>query len=206
MDYKTSGLQKSPPIQLLDKKFANKMLDAWHYLGGLKGVMFAYGHSEGCLVFSNCRSRMYEKKFKEKEFKVIELARMVGKDGHKWSMSSLTSLVIKEIKNKYNFDFIVTYSDPFAGHNGMVYSASGWVFDGIIKPDGHPIILIDGKTVAPRTLYDRHGTQSIPKMKEIYGDRIELKKKPLKKRFIKFLSQSAKTKYYKLDFIKGEKS
>lgn len=192
MDYSKSGLIKSPGIKKLDNKYANTMLDKCHYLGKVRGILFAYGHDEGCLVFTNCRSRIYEQKFKNKGIKVIELARMVGKNKHKWSMSSLTALVIKEIKKKYDYDVIVTYSDPFAGHDGMVYKASGWKFDGIIKPDGHPIILIDGKRIAPRTLYDRHGTQSIPKMRELYGDRLQTKKKPLKKRFIKILNKKIK--------------
>lgn len=195
MDYSKSGLLKSPQIKKLESKYANTMLNELHYLGQVRGILFAYGHDEGCLVFTNCRSRIYEKKFKDKGIKAIELARMVGKDNHKWSMSSLTSLVIKEIKKQYDYDLIVTYSDPFAGHDGMVYNASGWIFDGIIHPDGHPLIFIDGKTISPRTLYDRHGTQSIPKMKEIYGDRLETKKKPRKKRFIKILNKKLKRIY-----------
>lgn len=189
MDYTLSGLMKTPNVIELDKKIANKMLNDWHYLGEVRGILFAYGHTEGCLVFTNCRSRIYEEKYKKKNLKVIELARMVGKDGHKWSMSSLTAKVIKEIKKQYNYDLIVTYSDPFAGHDGMVYKASGWIFDGIIGKDGHPLFFIDGKRISPRTLYDRHGTQAVSKMKEIYGNRLELKKKPLKKRFIKILNK-----------------
>jgi len=98
MDYKLSGLLKTPPVIELDKKVANTMLNNWHYLGEVKGILFAYGHDEGCLVFTNCRSRIYEENYKKKNLKVIELARMVGKDNHKWSMSSLTAEVIKEIK------------------------------------------------------------------------------------------------------------
>jgi len=194
MNYKLSGLQKTPPIIKLDKKIANTMLNKWHYLGEVKGILFAYGHEEGCLVFTNCRSRIYEKKYSQKNIKVIELARMVGKDNHKWSMSSLTAEVIKKIKKSYNYDLIVTYSDPFAGHNGMVYKASGWIFDGIIGKDGHPLFFIDGKRISPRTLYDKHGTQAVGKMKEIYGNRLELKKKPLKKRFIKILNKKTRKK------------
>ena len=198
MDYSKSGLSKSPEIRKLASKYSNAMLNKWHYLGGVRGILFSYGHEEGCLVFTNCRSRLYEKKFKTHNIKSIELARMVAQDNHKWSMSSLTSLVIKEIKASYNYDLLVTYSDPFAGHDGMVYNASGWIFDSIICPDGHPLIFIDGKTISPRTLYDRHGTQSIPKMREIYGDRLETKKKPLKKRFIKILNKTKKKEILKL--------
>lgn len=196
IDYTTSGLLKSPPISRLDKEQTKELLSRWHYLGNVKGVVVAYGHDEGCLVFTNCRSRVYEQKFLEKGIRVIELARMVGVDGHKWSMSSLTSLALRQLNKDYSYDLVVTYSDPFAGHNGMTYRASGWKDDGVIMPDGHPLIFIDEKQVSPRSLYDKHGTQSIPRMKEIYGDRITTKEKPLKHRFIKILNKQTEKRLH----------
>jgi len=73
----------------------------------------------------------------------------------------------------------------------MVYKASGWLFDGYSTKED--VYLIDGKRIARRTLYDRHGTQSVPKMKEIYGSRLEIKDvtEP-KKRFIKILNKKAR--------------
>jgi hypothetical protein len=192
--YKNSGLIKSPIIKELSSEEANKMLINWHYLGVVKGIVFAYGHDEGCCVFTNCRSRIYEEKLKKKNIRVIELARMVGKNGHKWSMSSLMSQCENKIKKLKKYDLIVTYADPFAGHNGMVYKSANWIFDCIIKPDGHPLFFIDGKRISPRTLYDRHGTQSVKKMKEIYKDRLVLKKKPCKKRFIRIINKKLKIK------------
>lgn len=190
MDYSLSGLLKSPPIRLLDKNYTNQMLDNWHYLGNVRCILFAYGHEEGCCVFTNCRSRNYEKKLKERNINVIELTRMVGKDGHKWSMTSLMSQCEKEIKKLNKYDLIVTYSDPFAGHTGATYKAANWLFDGYSAKED--IYLIDGKRTARRTLYDRHGTQSIPKMKEIYGYRLEIKEGTKKNRFIKIINKKAR--------------
>lgn len=123
--YRKSGLKISPPIKDLSYREANNMLDKWHYLGGVRGILYAYGHSEGCLVFANCRSRVYEQNMKSRGLKIIELARMVGKDNHIWSMSSLTSLTIKQIKKLNKYDLVVTYSDPFAGHEGMYTRVRG---------------------------------------------------------------------------------
>ena len=178
--YKGSGLLKSPEIQKLPGSIANKLLIRWHYLGSVRGVLFALGHQEGCCVFTNCRSRIYESKHPGG----IELARMVGCPGHIWAMSSLMSRCLKWVKINTKYRLIVTYADPFAGHDGMVYKAANWTFDGIIGRDGHPLFFIDGKRVSPRVLYDRHGTQAVGKMKDFYGKRLELKPKPLKKRFV----------------------
>jgi len=196
--YKNSGLLKTPIIKQLSIIETNEMLDKWHYLGKVKGVLFSFGHNEGCCVFTNCRSRIYEQKMNAKKIYVIELARMVGKPNHKWAMSSLMAECTKKIKQLFKYDLIVTYSDPFAGHDGMTYKASGWILDCIIKPDGHPLFFIDEKRISPRTLYDRHGTQSIKKMQEIYKNRLVLKEKPLKKRFIKILNKKLQKKYNKL--------
>lgn len=185
--YRNSGLQSSPPIRLLTIQETNKMLNDWHYLGAVKCVICSFGHEEGCCVFTNCRSRMYEQKMLEKNIKIIELGRMVGKDGHKWSMSSLMSLCVREIKKLNKYDLIVTYSDPFAGHDGMTYRAAGWLFDGYSTKED--VYLIDGKRIARRTLYDRHGTQSISKMKEIYGNKLEIKEGKEKQRFIKIINK-----------------
>jgi len=188
--YKLSGLEKSPLVRPFTPTEANIMLDNWHYLGGVKCILHAYGHDEGVCVFTNCRSRVYEEKMKEKGIKAVELTRMVAKDGHKWGMSSLMSLCEKEIKKLNKYDVIVTYSDPFAGHTGATYKASNWLFDGCSTKED--VYLIDGKRTARRTLYDRHGTQSIPKMKEIYGERLEIKEGIEKNRFIKIINKKLK--------------
>jgi len=190
--YKNSGLEKSPSVRPLTIEETNKMLNDWHYLGAVKCTIHTFGHEEGCCVFTNCRSRMYEQKMLEKNIRVIELGRMVGKNNHRWSMSSLMSLCVKEIIKLNKYDLIVTYSDPFAGHDGMTYKAAGWLFDG--ESTKEDIYLIDGKRIARRTLYDRHGTQSIPKMKEIYGDRLVIKEGIEKKRFIKIINKKLKEK------------
>jgi len=177
VDYKKSGLTKSPKIRRLQSKQANELLQSWHYLGGVRGILFALGHEEGCCVFTNCRSRIYESKHPG----VIELARMVGKPDRGWAMSSLMSQSLRWMKSNTDYCSVVTYADPFAGHDGMVYRAANWIFDGLIQKDGHPLFIIDNKRISPRTLYDRHGTQAVAAMKAIYGVRLELVSKPQKK-------------------------
>lgn len=129
-------LKKSPPIRQLLSNEANFMLKKWHYLGNVHGVIYAWGHEEGCLVFTNSRSRLYEKNMNLKGLKIIELARMVGKPNHNWAMSSLMRLCIIQLKKLNKYDLIVTYSDPFAGHNGKVYNSANFIFDKIIVYHG----------------------------------------------------------------------
>jgi hypothetical protein len=173
-------------VHELSSKEANKMLEDWHYLGKCPAIIFAVGHDEGCCVFSTPRSRVMQQKYKPA--KLIELVRMVGKPGHTFAMTSLMAQSAREAK-KRGYDVIVTYSDPWAGHTGNVYRAAGYEDMGLVCKDEHPLIFLDGKLTAPKTFYGRHGTQSIPKLKEIYGERLSTKPKPLKSKFIKWLTK-----------------
>ena len=192
MDYSNSGLCKSPPVSKIDGEIANNMLFCWHYLGRVRGIICAYGHEEGCLVFTNLRSRVMEGKLRSEEIIPIELARMVGKPDHLWSMSSLMSKAIGILKSRREYDVIVTYADPLAGHDGMVYRAANWTQAGWSVKDGHPVFIIDGRSVSPRTLYSRIGTSSIQAVKEYYGDRVKIVKKDRKGRFVYPLTNKGK--------------
>jgi hypothetical protein len=176
----TPSLQKTPRCRLLTAEESNKMLDQWHYLGNVLGIVFSVGHDEGCCVFTNCRSRNYEKKHPG----VIELSRMVGMPNHKWAMSSLMSQAVRECRQR-GYKEIITYADPWNNNTGKVYLAAGWKQIGATGKD--TVYMLDGERIARRTLYDRHGTQSRSKMKEIYGDRLQFQIAPPKPIFIKTL-------------------
>ena len=177
----TPSLHKTPFCRLLTAEESNKMLNDWHYLGEVQGILFSVGHEEGCCVFTNCRSRIYEKKHPG----VVELSRMVGAPNHKWAMSSLMAQAVRECR-KRGYKEIITYADPWNNNTGKVYLAAGWKAMGVTGAD--TVYLLDGERIARRTLYDRHGTQSKTKMKEIYGDRLQFEVAPPKPVFRKVLA------------------
>ncbi len=193
-EYKDSGLVASPQVSTIEKAMANDMLDRWHYLGGLRSYSLAAGHDEGCLVFSTLRGRGLKARAKSDDVGIIELARMVGAPGHGWSMSSLMAKAIKVLKQERpDIDIVVTYADPLAGHNGMVYRAASWERCDPTESHGPwPTYIIDGKPVAPRTLYARHGTSAMGAMKEIYGDRVVIHVTKAKQRYFKPLTKRGK--------------
>ena len=174
-------LGKTPFCRLLTAEESNKMLNDWHYLGEVRGILFSVGHEEGCCVFTNCRSRIYEKKHPG----VVELSRMVGMPNHAWAMSSLMAQAARECK-KRGYTEIITYADPWNNNTGKVYLAAGWESAGTTTAD--TVYLLDGERIARRTLYDRHGTQSKTKMKEIYGERLKFEEAPPKPIFRKVLT------------------
>ena len=173
---------KSPPIRMLRPQEANQMLNSWHYLGEVRGVIVALGHSEGCCVFTNPRSRLLDSHFAASQ--VIELARMVGMPNHQWAMTSLMAQSLQYIK-RMGYTTVITYADPWNSNTGMVYRAGNWQPDGTTQSD--TVYLLDGKRISRRTFYDRHGTQSRTAMKAIYGDRLQFEVAPPKQRFVMHL-------------------
>lgn len=174
----TLPLQKTLWCRVLTLAEANAMLDKWHYLGGLKTATFAYGHNEGCCLFGVPRSRVVGK-----DPGIIELVRMVGMPGHKWSMSSLMAQAVKEASRR-GYTQIITYADQDANHTGKVYLAANWK---PVENKSHgpwAFFWIDGKRVSPKGLYTRHGTQAVEKIKEIYGNRVTIKILPKKLKFV----------------------
>jgi len=174
------SFSKTPICRLLTAEESNRMLEQWHYLGAVQGILFSVGHDEGCCVFTNCRSRVYEKKHPG----VVELSRMVGMPNHTWAMSSLMAQAVRECKKRC-YKEIITYADPWNNNTGKVYLAAGWAPAGATGKD--MVYMLDGERIARRTLYDRHGTQSRKKMKEIYGERLQFEVAPPKPIFKKAL-------------------
>lgn len=178
----------SPLGQELLKDDWSSLLNKWHYLGAsCKGIVLAWGHSEGCCIYGNPRSRKIELWFPD--LKMLELLRMVGIDGHKWSLTSLMAQAHKVLKQRA-VDILVTYADPTAGHNGTIYSAGNWVSIGYSSTEA--VWTLDGKRISRRWVYDQHGTQSVPVAKQIYGNRLVISPGKPKPRFLLGLTKKGK--------------
>ncbi len=179
---------KSPPGCILTIDEWHAQLDDWHYLGAsCRGVIYAWGHDEGCCVYTNPRSRMIARQFPD--CRVIELARMVGKPDHEWAMTSLMAESLREA-TRAGYDVCITYADPVAGHNGTVYRAGNWIPDGCSSCER--VWTLDGKRISRRSMYDRHGTQSESVCNGIYGDRLQITPGQPKPRFLYGLTKKGR--------------
>jgi len=104
-----------------------------HYLKTMPAGIFAvYGlfdktnlyNAIGAAVFSNGRIQ-YDGKY-------IEFSRMWMNDEYKTNTESwFISKCLKLLKKKYpTYEGVVTWSDSNKGHNGIIYLASNFVYDG----------------------------------------------------------------------------
>lgn len=82
-----------------------------------------------------------------------------------------------------DLDIIVSFAEVDAGHTGVVYQATNWLYTGL--SDRHVIWLIDGENSKhQRHLFDSYG--GITEAKKVLGDRMVRAERPRKHRYIMF--------------------
>ena len=76
------------------------------------------------------------------------------------SESRVIAIVIRLLRRDRQWKMLLSYADPAAGHSGIIYRASGWLYLGLGQPSRY-LDLGDGNLVHPRTAYGRLGTNSL---------------------------------------------
>ena len=144
------------------------------YFKNLVGGVLLFGHTTGS-------DKAFTKMFKNE--KVLQLQRGVN---FWWTPKNSASYFISKacrwLKDNTDYNIITATCDEEAGEVGTIYQALNWSYIGAPK-HGHPVFLVDGKSIHPKTLYDRHGTSAVGKIKEIYGERVEIVKRTFKHRY-----------------------
>jgi len=186
---------------------ATGMILKYEYLGKMTGGMkLAFGHFfgkhlGGALVFGESGSPVaFSKMFPG--LHILTLQRGVNlwwtpPNSASFFISRVCSL-IKDMKNswydpehKNSWDGITATADEEAGEIGTIYQALNWIYLGPVSADNRGFVL-DGKSVHPKTMYDKCKTSSIPKLKEIYGDRLIVTSRSRKHRYV-FLFKKRKS-------------
>lgn len=118
----------------------------------------------------------------EEQSHVIELTRLwIADVTPKNAESFLIGRSLRLLPAEY--DIVVSFAEIDAGHTGVVYQATNWLYTGL--SDRHVIWLLDGQTSQhQRHLYDAYG--GITEAKKVLGDRMVASERPRKHRYIMF--------------------
>ena len=114
-------------------------LSKYHYLAKYKcGIHFgAYLGSEliGVVVFSPVTRKETATRLGVDTKSILELSRFcIHPNRHKNNFASwFIARAVDKIKQLKQSSIIVTFADTSLGHNGSIYKASGWEFDGEVK-------------------------------------------------------------------------
>ena len=141
-------------VKPLDRATAKLVVEAKHYSRRL-GIMWeAFGlYFEGLLVGVVCYGQpsapIQKHAFKDRNFRLYELTRLVVEPNVKNGASFLISNSLKLLKEQPCA--IVSYADSANGHCGIVYQATNWVYTGATKAHDS-LYLIDGEKVHSMTI------------------------------------------------------
>jgi hypothetical protein len=133
-----------------------------HYLHRLPTIKYAFAliistKVEGVCVFSPAVARF------DLSVSPIELSRLIINENlPKNTLSRFLSMALKAIQNPH---VVVSYADQSFGHTGYIYQATNWIYTGTSSAEAK--IFINGEELHRRTIYERYGTSSIPKLKEM---------------------------------------
>lgn len=109
--------------------------------------------------------------------RLIELRRLACIDETpKNTESYFIGYCLKWLKANTDNLAVISCADPNYGHEGTIYKASNFGLVGETLDD-RARIMIDGRERHPKSLYNKHGTSSVPVLKSIYKHRIRFKDK-----------------------------
>lgn len=199
VEYKLGDLK----CRVVDPKFARAFICKYHYSKNCPtSLLMAVGEYVGetlvnCIVFNhpamNGMSQMIWKGGNDSN--TIELARMVSLEPKPKNMETFCiKRALKLLKEMYpKYKICVSYADNAMGHHGYCYQASNFVYFG--QSASANMWWVDGERVHQRTIYSRYGTNSLSKLKEMLGDRIQKETNgPSKSRYYIILAQNKKEK------------
>ena len=125
-----------------------------------------------------------------------ELNRLVVNEG--LEKNTLSQFVGMCLKNFNDAAIIVSYADENYGHHGYIYQATNWIYTG--RSSAEKKMFVDGKELNRRTLYDKYGTSSIPKLEEL-GLVITFEKQLGKHRYFQFCGNKKEKRKLKDEVI-----
>lgn len=109
------------------------------------------GMIEGVCVYGQPSPPIQKHAFKDRDFQLYELARLVVQTGRKNAASFLVGNSLPMLNAPCA---VISYADTEQGHSGIVYQATNWVYTGATKSHDNAYI-VEGKRVHPMTLRDQ---------------------------------------------------
>ncbi len=120
------------------------------------------GHVTGVVVYGQPSPPVQKHAFRDRDFRLYELSRLVVQNPTKNAASFLVGNSLKMLPSPCA---VVSYADMGQGHCGIVYQATNWVYTGATTSHDN-LYLVAGKKTHPMTLRDRGITDPIRWAKE----------------------------------------
>jgi hypothetical protein len=142
-------------IKLCTTKEANLLLSKYHYManGGRLGMSVGCYLNDtlvACAKFCNPNREQSATRLGLPQKHLKELTRFVIHPSYR--KQNLASFFLSKAIKLIPCRHFITFADSTYGHNGTIYKAAGWSYDGSIKPDYYYVDK-DGYVMHKRTLW-----------------------------------------------------
>lgn len=140
-----------------DKKICDEFVSKKHYsrrppIFWAGFALVEDGAIQGVCVFGQPSPPIQRHAFKERDFRLYELTRLVVQSKTKNASSFLVANALRMLEPKPCA--VISYADSEQGHCGFIYQATNWLYTGAtISHD--KMYLVDGKRTHPMTLRDK---------------------------------------------------
>jgi len=141
---------------------AKYAVENWHYSKSLPaGKMAKIGIWEnnifvGCIIYAYGANHKIGSPYNLKQKEVCELVRVAMKS-HQCAVTRALAISFRLLKKQSKgLRLIVSYADTGQGHEGKIYQASNWIYEGYF--DGEMNVVVNGKTMHRRQAYSLYGT------------------------------------------------
>ena len=176
-------------VEPIESKQTEQWLLYKHYARRKCPIIYAYGlfnkekHLEGVITFGMPTVQMNDGKciFNTYRVRTLELNRLVVNEG--LGKNVLSFFVAHTIKQLPRPLCLVSFADPYNGHNGYIYQATNWLYTGMSEKGGkNKTYIFDrrnyhGKTITVDWIKERFGkydeTKSLPDNCRMNGGIVE---------------------------------
>ena len=186
----------------INKKIADEWVKKKHY--SRRPSIFWKGFAlviddkiEGVVIYGQPSPPIQRYSFKDRDFRLYELSRLVIQTKIKNAASFLIGNSLKMLEKPCA---IVSYADSNYNHCGYVYQATNWLYTGATKSHDHTYI-VDGERLHLMTVRDRFGVTNLKKWAKENNIKTE---KPKEKHRYFYICASKKQKKRMLKTLKYE--
>lgn len=147
----------------IDKRTAEQFVLNKHYSRRASIFWCGYGLVEagalqGVVVYGQPSPPVQKHAFRDRDFRLYELSRLVVQTKTKNAASFLVGRSLQMLKPKPCA--VVSYADSAHGHCGIVYQATNWIYTGATKSHDK-LYLVDGVKTHPMSLRDKGITDPV---------------------------------------------
>lgn len=140
----------------IDKPTAELFVKQKHYSRRASVFWAAFGLEvggkiEGVVVYGQPSPSLQKHAFRDRDFRLYELSRLVVQTGERNAASILVGRSLQMLPAPCA---VVSYADTEQGHSGIIYQATNWTYTGSTVSHDH-LYMVDGERVHPMTLRDR---------------------------------------------------